>query len=193
MPGQLWTQLIAGLQQAAGALFNTYTTAKSVLNPQSLVDLWRNFWAVGTKVRITVHMSVSNIVTTPGTITFQVMMGTIVVWTSGAIQLNAAAHTLLPAKLVIDLVCQVVGTGTTAKLMGQGVLTGVMFTKTAGQVDGVNSETVINVPVTAPAQGGGFDSTIANLLDFWVGFSINNAGNGVRVEQYEVESLNYNS
>ena len=45
------------------------------------------------------------------------------------------------------------------------------------------------MPATAPAVGTGFDSTIANLLDFWVGFSISNSGNGVQVYQYTVEQL----
>ena len=51
------------------------------------------------------------------------------------------------------------------------------------------SDTSAVVPVTAPAVGTGFDSTIANILDFWVGFSINNAGNGVQVYDYTVEQL----
>jgi hypothetical protein len=74
--------------------------------------------------------------------------------------------------------------------MGLGVLSGVMFTKTAGQTDGANTETVMVVPVTAPALGTAFDSTVSQILDFWVGFSISNSGNGVRIDQYDVEALN---
>jgi hypothetical protein len=192
MPNQGWNQTLV-TQRTAGTLFNTYTTAKTVINQQDLYGLYANYFQLGAKLRVTAHMAISNIVTTPGTITFQVMLGTIVAWTSGAIQLNATAHTLLPAKLVVNLTCQLTNTGVggaVAKLMGQGVLTGVMFTKTAAQVDGVNSETVINVPVTTPALGTAFDSTISQILDFWCGFSISNAGNGVQIAQYEVESLN---
>jgi hypothetical protein len=192
MPQQGWNQLVVA-QRAAGTLFNTYTTAKTVINQQDLYSFPPNFFQIGQKLRVTAHMAISNIVTTPGTVTFQVMLGTIVVWTSGAVQLNATAHTLLPAKLVVDLTCQLANTGVggvVAQLMGQGVLTGVMFTKTAGQTDGANTETVINVPVTAPALGTAFDGTISQILDFWVGFSISNSGNGVKVVQYDVEVLN---
>lgn len=191
MPTQSWDQSLV-TQRAAGTHFHTYTTAKTVINQQDLYGFYANYFRLGTGLRITVNMAISNIVTTPGTITFQVMLGSIVVWSSGAIQLNATAHTLLPAKLVVDLTCQVTNTGVggaVAQLMGQGVLTGVMFTKTAGQTDGANTETVINVPVTTPALGTAFDSTISQVLDFWAGFSISNAGNGIRIAQYNVQAL----
>jgi hypothetical protein len=181
---------ILTVQTAAGTLFNTYTTAKSVINATNLVQLPPNYLYVGKKLRVTVRGAVSNIVTTPGTITFQIMMGSIVAWSSGAIQLNATAHTTLPFTLVVDLRCDTIGAATAAKFMGLGQLSGIMFTITAGQVDGVNSETVLQVPRTAPAVGTGFDSTIANILDFWTGFSISNAGNGIQVQDYTVEELN---
>jgi hypothetical protein len=191
MPGQFWSQALV-TQRTAGTLFNTYTTAKSIINQQDLYGFYANYFRLGTALRVTAHMGLSNIVTTPGTVTFQIMLGTIPVWSSGAIQLNATAHTLLPARLMVDLTCQLTNTGVggaIAKFMGQGVLSGVMFTKTAAQVDGVNTETVINVPVTAPTLGTAFDSTISQVLDFWVGFSISNAGNGVQIAQYTVEEL----
>jgi len=192
MPTQGWNQL-AVTQRTAGVLQNTYTTAKTVINQQDLYGFYANYFQLGTKLRVTALFGLSNIVTTPGTVTFQVMLGSVVAWTSGAVQLNATAHTLAPCKLVVDLTCQLTNTtvgGAVAKLMGQGVLTGNPFTKTAAQVDGVNSETVIMVPTTAPALGTAFDSTVSQILDFWVGFSISNAGNGVQMAQYDVELMN---
>lgn len=190
MPSQGWRQRLI-TQQASGTLFNTYTASKSVINPQSVITLPSGFLEVpGKSLRIRVAGAISNVVTTPGTITFEVKIGSVVAWTSGAIQLNATAHTTLPFTLDIELVTQVVGAGTTAKLMGIGMLTGVMFTKTAGQVDGVNSEAVITVPVGIPAQGTGFDSTIAQTLDFWAAFSTSNAANGIQTHLYSVDSEN---
>lgn len=177
--------------RAVGTLFNTYTAAKTVINQTELVQLPPNYWTVGKCMRVTVRGALSNIVTTPGTCVFQVMMGTIVAWTSGNIQLNATAHVLLPFELVVDLRCDTIGTGTIAKLLGQGRLNGIHFTLTAAQVDAVNTPGSFMVPATAPAVGTGFDSTIANLLDFWVGFSISNVGNGVQVYQYMVEEMNF--
>lgn len=190
MPAQSWRQRLI-TQQASGTLLNTYTTAKSVINPQAVITLPAGFFEVpGKEINVRIAGGFSNIVTTPGTITFQVMVGSVIAWSSGAVQLNATAHTTLPFILDLNLTCQVVGNSTTAKLLGVGRLHGVMFTKTAAQTDGANTETIIALPVTAPAQGTGFDSTAAQTLDFWAGFSISNAGNGIQVHQYSVDSEN---
>lgn len=191
LSNQAWAQGFVP-QTASGTLFNTYTTAKTVINQQSLLGIPANNLRVGDMFRITAWGAISNIVTTPGTIVFQIMMGSVVAWTSGNIQLNASAHTTLPFCLEVECTVQLVNTtvgGAVAKILGMGRLNGVMFTKTAGQTDGANTETTMMVPVTAPAQGTAFDSTVSQTLDFWVGFSISNAGNGVQIHQYRFDSL----
>lgn len=189
MPLQTWVETLT-TQHAAGTSFGSFTTAKTVINPQCLTILRAGFWIIGKKLRITVKGGIGSLVTTPGTITFQVMNGSVIAFTTGAIQLNASGHTALPFKLVIDLVCRAEGNSTNANLMGSADVTGVMFTNTAGQVDGVNSNTIKNVPATAMAVGAGFDSTTDQILDFWAGFSINDATNTIIVQDYEVQALN---
>jgi hypothetical protein len=199
-PGMDWVGTIAS-QDAAGTLLATYTTAKSVINPQALYTLIPNFLNVGSLFRVTVYGGLSNIVTTPGTVAFQIMHGSIVVWNSGNIQMNATAHTTFPFFLQVLLTCRSQGSGTSAQYMGGGILTGTHFTRTATTTDnwganvgftaGANvSDCCLAVPDVAPALGTGFDSTIANIFDFWVGFSISNGGNGVQIQGYCVESLN---
>jgi len=173
-------------QMKAGTAFSNYTTAKSVINPEDLVKIPSNYEKLGTDFKLEVAGAMSNIVTTPGTVTFQIMMGSAIAWTSGAIQLNATAHTSLPFWLDVDFRVDSTGSGTTAKFLGMGVLNGIMFTNTAGQTDSANTTGMFPVPATAPAVGGGFDSTIDNILDFWVGFSIANAGNGVQIYKYRL-------
>lgn len=186
---QTWQETLTSAT-AAGTLFNTYTTAKTVLPTGCLVTLPANWWYVGRVLRYTVLGAISNIVTTPGTITFQLNMGSVAAVSSGAVQLNATAHTTLPFRAECIATCRAVGASTSANLMGQWTLNGVMFTKTAGQVDQVNIGDSILAPATAPAVGTGFDSTAAQTLDFFVGFSISNAGNGIQVHQVIAESLN---
>jgi hypothetical protein len=186
---QTWEELVS-VQVAAGTSFGTYTTAKTVINPQALYVLPAGFWTIGKKLRITIHGGIGTLVTTPGTITFQVMIGSVIAFTTGAIQLNATAHTNLPFRLDITLTCRAVGNSTNANLMGQGIIFGKMVTVTAAQTDGANTNSVILVPATAAGVGTGFDSTIANILDLFVGFSISDAANTIKIEQYEVEALN---
>lgn len=191
---QTWQESLNTLQ-AQSTLFNTFTTAKTVINPQAQVVLPANFWTIGKAMRITVVGAISNIVTTPGTITFQVQVGpsvpaTIAAFSSGAVQLNATAHTTLPFWLDILLTCRTVGDAAVCTLMGQSRVMGIMPTVTAAQVDGANTMAMLLAPATAPAVGTGFNSTVANVLDFFTAFSISNAGNGIQVQQYIVEALN---
>lgn len=182
-----FSQVLAS-QKAAGTLFSTFTTAKSVINPTELVPLPANYLTIGSKFRIRVMGGLSNIVTTPGTVVFQVMMGSIVVWSSGTLQMTTTANTLTPFDLEITLRLDSMGSGTAAKFLASGVFTALDATIGSGANPTV-SDTSIVVPVSAPAVGTGFDSTIADTLDFWVGFSISNAGNGVQIYDYSVEQL----
>jgi hypothetical protein len=113
---QTWQETIANQKQAAG-LLNTYTTAKSVIDPTALVTLPSNYLELGKRLRITALGGISNIVTAQPTFTFQIMMGSIVVHTSGAILTTTTAHTLIPFKYVVDLRVDSVGNGTLANFL----------------------------------------------------------------------------
>lgn len=189
MAGLVFPSQVLASQKAAGTSFGSYTTAKSVINQTELVPLPANTLNVGSMFRITVAGGLGSLVTTPGTVTMQVMLGSIAVFTTGAIQLNATAHTNLPFWLDVLLRVDTIGTGTTAKMMGMGRLQGIQPTLTAGQTDAANTGGIFSAPATAPAVGTGFDSTIATTLDFFVGFSISDAANTVRVQHYVVEML----
>lgn len=175
---------------AQGTFHTTYTTAKSVINAGDLVTYPADFWTIGRALRIDVIGAISNIVTTPGTVTFNVKFGSVIVFTTGAIQLNATAHTKLPFWLEILMTCRAVGSGTSANFIGQAKMNGKIITNTAGQTDGANSDSMLLVPATAPAVGTGFDSTAAQQLDFHAGFSISDAANGIQIEQYLPVVLN---
>jgi hypothetical protein len=183
----VYTQVLTS-QRAAGTAFATFTTAKSVLNVTELVPLLGNTLAVGSKLRINAWGGLSNIVTTPGTVTFQIMMGTIVVWSSGAIQMTTTANTLAPFHLEAILRLDSAGSGTAAKFIGGGKLASLNLTIGSGANPTV-TDSFISAPVGAPAVGTGFDSTISNILDFFVGFSISNGGNAVQLYDYTVEQL----
>lgn len=184
---QTWQETLIS-SQLAGTAFGTYTTTKTVLPVGCLVTLPANWWYIGRTIRVTVQGGFSTLVTTPGTTTMSVNIGAVTAFTTGAIQLNATAHALIPFELVATLTCRAVGA--TANCMGLGHLRGRMFTYTAAQVDQVNIGDSMMVPITAPAVGSNFDSTAAGTLDFFNGFSISSASNVIQVQNYIVEALN---
>lgn len=186
---QTWREILVN-QQAAGTLFNTYTTAKTVINAQSLYVLPAGWWYPGRRMWVHVSGGISNRVTGPDTTTFQVMHGTIVVFTSGAINLTTTAHTTIPFWLDIELTCRAVGSGTSANLIGQGTAQGQMLAMLASAADNAAGTGYAMLPNSAPAVGTGFDSTVANILDFWVAQSVSNAGNGIQIHQYSVSAEN---
>jgi hypothetical protein len=188
MPAPVYAQTLVS-QRAVGTLFNTYTAAKSVINVTELLPLPGNYLAVGSKLRVNVWGGLSNLVTTPGTVTFQVMMGNIVAWSSGALQMIATAEVLTPFQLEVILRLDSAGSGTAAKFIGGGKLSALNVTLTAGSTVPTTTVGLFPAPAAAPAVGTGFDSTITDILDFWVGFSISNAANGVQVYDYTVEQL----
>lgn len=180
MAGVAQFSQVLACQKAAGTLFNTYTTAKTVLNQTELCPFPVNFVDTGSRFRVHVYGGISNVVTATPTFTFQIMVGAVAVWSSGAITTNATANTLLPFNLDVDLRVDTIGTGTTAKMIGGGRLLCAAF---------ASGSTAISVPIASPAVGTGFDSTVAANWDFFVGISASNASNGVQIYDYCLEQL----
>lgn len=181
-------------QRASSAMFATFTTAKRVILDTAQWAVPINYLVPGRKMRVRIFGALSNIVTTPGLFNIQQRLGTIAApiaaFDTGNIQLNATAHTTLPFFADIVLCAQVEGITTAAKLMGVGDVSGIMVTRTAGQVDDAQGVQEIIAPAGIPAQGIGYDSTIVNITDLAVGFTISSAGNGVQIHTYSLEILN---
>ena len=192
MSNYIYPEILAADSGVAGTLFNTYTTAKTVLpaggipngNTPTMVP---GFWTINRKIRWTLWGAISNIVTTPGTLTLQFMLGSIAAFSSGALQLSSTAHTQAPFKAEFMGTCRAVGSGTSANIMGQWLVTSQAISATA-VADSTTSHNSLLGPATAPAVGTGFDSTVATIMDFWAGFSISNAGNGIQIQQHLLES-----
>lgn len=191
MPG--YSQLLS-CQHAAGTAFASYTTAKSVINPQAVCVIPGNFLRIGDYLRIRASGGLSNVITTQCQFTFSVQMGpaiptTIVVHTSQALLTTNVAHTLIPFEYEVVMRLDSEGSGTTAKFLSQGMVSGIMFPISGNVADPTASIGAVMAPATAPAVGTGFDSTVANYLDFYVGIQTSAAGNGIQIYQYTVELL----
>jgi hypothetical protein len=144
----------------------------------------RTFFASGRSFSSRRRGRISNIVTTPGTLTLDVRFGSIVVFNGGAMPLNATAKTNVTWFLELLLTCRAIGTVTAANLIGTGEF---CSESVSGAAAGIAN--TVMLPASAPAVGNGFDSTVANVVDLFGTWSLNNA-NSVQVHQYGIHAMN---
>lgn len=188
MPFQGWGQVLAEAQ-SDGAALNTSTTETSILPTHAKVLISPDiFTYAGAKLRIRAAGRISNIVTTPGTLTFRFKLGAtanIAVATTQAFGLNTTAKTNVTWVLEWSLSLRAVGSGTSANFMHIGIWTTESIVGSAA-----GDPKSLMIPVSAPAVGTGFDSTIANVSDLTAQWSVSNAGNSIQLHQYTLESIN---
>lgn len=164
----------------------TAAAAASCIPTSAKITLPNNFWYVGRMLRIFAHGRISVAVTTPGTARFDVRLGAVVAFDTGALNLNVVAKTSVPWWLEIVLTCRAVGSGTATNLMGVALLQTEAIVGSPANTAGGNG--ALLAPVGAPAVGTGFDNTLANTLDL---FFTQTVGTGsLTLHQYYVASLN---
>jgi hypothetical protein len=187
MPSQGWTQALMVMPADGTAVANTVTPT-SILNAAGKVPLPPYFFdRIGKGVRITAQGRISNIVTTPGTLTLDIRMGptsNIIVATSQAMQLNAVAKTNISWWLEWTLTCRSIGNGVLATLMHQGMWQSESVV--GSPVPSAGGVGCFNIPASAPAVGTGFDSTVSMIVDVFATFSIANAGNSIQCHQFKM-------
>lgn len=167
----------------------TAAAAASCIPTPSRIILPNNYFYIGRMLKICMHGRISCVVTTPGTARFDVRMGpsgTIVVYDTGALNLNVVAKTTVPWWLEIWLTCRAVGSGTATNFMGIGCFTSEAVVGSPLPSAGGNGS--LNCPVGTPAVGTGFDNTAANALDVF--FTQTVATGSMTVHGYRVDALN---
>lgn len=191
MPGAQWRETIVRSTAEGAALGNTVTatsllpgTAKPILPLSQLLS------QVGTVLEITAAGRCSNIVTTPGTLTFDIRMGTgpVIVFDGTAMALNIVAKTNVSWLLKIILTLRAIGNGTLANFIGKGFWESESVVGAAAGTAG----TILLPPTSTGAVGTGFDSTSSTAIDLFAKWSIANAGNTLVCEQFLIEHLTNN-
>lgn len=189
---QQWVSPLINSNVDGAAVTNT-VTATSLIGgtgtgaSHAKVTLPANFFAVGTRLRITAQGRISTVVTTPGTLTLDVRFGAVIVANGGAMSLNIVAKTNVPWWLQWDLTCRAIGSGTTTNLMHQGKwISEAVIGAPIPTVGGVGT---LLIPVVTPAVGTGFDGTAAQTIDLFGTWSVANAANSIQLHQYLVESV----
>jgi hypothetical protein len=183
-----WVGLVNNVS-ADGTALTASVAETSIISALHKYTLPANFCdTVGKKFRVTAFGRVSNVVTTPGTLTLRLKFGSIAVFTSGAMSINIVAKTNVGWKL--DLLCEVrsIGISTAATVFGQGT-----WASESVIGAGVPTATGCGVHVlpynTAPVVGAGFDSTASQVLDLTAQWSISNA-NSILCHLLAIEALN---
>lgn len=186
-----WVETLITSQVDSTAL-TASNTQTSILPPAARFTLPSNYFqAIGKMLRLKAMGRVSNIVTTPGTLSFFVTLGTVAspinAFSSGALGLNIVAKTNVTWWLDVIMTCRAIGSGTSANLMGIGQWTSESVIGSPTNATG-GSGTLL-LPVTAPVVGTGFDSTITNVVDLQATWSLNNA-NSILTHEYSLEAMN---
>lgn len=155
----------------------------SLLPAQAKLTLLANYIdKIGKKFVVRAQGRVSNVVTTPGNLTFRLKFGSIIVATSRAINLNIVAKTNVGWHLDWYITTRAIGGTTSANFMHNGIW---VSESVVGAAAGSSSSAALQ---DAPVVGTGFDSTIANVIDLAAIFSI--TGNSITLHDYALESLN---
>ncbi len=181
-----WQEVIKWAAIDGAALTNT-TTAASLLPAAAKVVLPPGFFSFpGKQLRARASGRISTVVTTPGTMTLDLRLGSTVVFNGGDMTLNIVAKTNVGWLLDVLLTCRAIGAA--ANLIGQGLWA---------------SEAVIGNPLptaggaaphvlpynAAPAVGNNFDSEASQIVDIFGKWSVANAANSVTLHQFSLSVL----
>lgn len=174
MPTQTWVAVIPPSQPAAGAAFNTFTTAADV-SPTPPIVLPANFLVSGSILRWTAF-GVFGTTGTP-TLALSLVIGSTVMAISGTI---TTATGLTNAPFRVEATTHVgVTAGTASPCRTQGTL----FLGTS-----VSAVAVSPIPATALAVVN-LDTTVANKASLFATWGTSNVANTITVWELLVESL----
>lgn len=181
MAGQSWYSPILVCPVAGPVVSGT--SESSLLDPACKDTQKGNFFKRGKTIRVVIEGQTSNIVTTPGTVTFRVKWGaSIVLAASQAIQLNTTANTNTRFRLELLMTCRADGTAANFMLEGYGMSVAFGTGSTLG---------VVLIPASAPAVGSNVDVTASQFIDVTAQFSL--TGNSIQAMQIVIDDLNLGS
>lgn len=191
MSRQTWQETYMS-QETDGSALSASTTQTSILAPAARYTLPSNFFDVGRSLYVSARGRISTLVTSPGTLTFFICLGTVAspinAFSGGALNLNVTAQTNATWEAEWTLTCRAIGSGTSANLIGVGSWTSRAIIGSPAVASGAPSTQLM--PDTAPAVGTGFDSTITNVVDLQAQWSTNSGSNSIQCHMFLLESLN---
>lgn len=182
MSNQTFEELVKVGVADATQISNTVT--ETIMVPDTAIAA--GFWYVGRSIKVTLLGSMSNVVTTPGTLTIRAryggVAGTLLV-ASAALALNTAAQTNSQIWMEFFLTCRAIGWSATS---------GSLYT--SGKVGLGNSRSTQGLVDSIPASGNAvvssLDLTSAGTLSFSAQFSVATNPTNLTITQAYLESMN---
>lgn len=186
MSHQTWQETLISAQTDGTAV--TGTTIGSLLPSQAKYTIPANYLDyVGKKLHMKAAGRISNIVTTPGTLTLSFRFGgSTIVAVSQAMQLVNVAKTNV--SWYLDWTFDLRVTGSSAQFMHLGVWTSESVVGSGTGAAGSTGPGQFVIPASAPALGTAFDATAAQQTDLLATFSL--TGNSIQLHQYSLEAMN---
>jgi hypothetical protein len=194
MASQSWGQLIATIP-VAGTNYTSFTAIKSMLTSATateassgFITLPPNFFQRGAIIEIEFNAGMSW--ASGNTMVFTINVGSVAAIVSSTFKVTTTGGTTEPLYGKVRATCRAQGNGTIANLIAQGFVLGRGICP-AGATAGANYTAGMGSASwteATPAVGTGFDSTVANTLDFLCTMGTNSASNGFQLQEYTVKS-----
>lgn len=184
MPNQGWQELVDTITADGTQISNT--TTETIACPDFNFPAY--YMQPGRTLRVTASGLVSNVVTTPGTLTMRLRWGGVagvVLAASGAIALDTTAHTSYMWFLSLIVVCRTAGSSGTFLTAGQ------LWTNDVASATAANL--LANPMGSAGASANAavtVDTTAAKLLSLTAQFSVATSPTNLTCQQRLLEILN---
>jgi hypothetical protein len=168
-------------QQIDGTALTNTTTPTSLLAAAAKFTIPANFLQIGRELVVRAAGRISTAGSSPGTFTFDVRFGSVIAFNGGASGTLAVSASNLTWIFESVLTCRSIGASTSATMLGSGTLISAALSATTP---------IQLLPASSPAAGTGFDSTAAFVVDVFGTWSVANASNSIRLDQFSLWAPN---
>jgi len=179
---QTWEEALYSSIADATQISNS--TTETIMVPDTSIPA--RYWYPGRTLKATLNGVMSNVVTTPGTLTLRARFGGVagtVLAASAALALNTTAQTNAQIWIEFLLTCRAAGwSATSGSLWTSGKAALGNSRATQGLLD--------NIPASGNAVVASLDLTSASTLSFTAQFSVATNPTNLTINQFVLEALN---
>lgn len=179
---QTWEETLYSSVADATQISNS--ASETIMVPDTTIPA--KYWYPGRTLKATLLGSMSNVVTTPGTLTLRARLGGVAgtaLAASAAIALNTTAQTNAQVWIEFLLTCRATGwSSTSGSLLTSGKACLGLSRSTAGLVD--------MIPASGNAAVASLDLTSASTLSFTAQFSVATNPTNLLINQFVLEAMN---